>query len=72
MRIFASDGDHRAFMKAMADALDEVPMRILGLCLVGTAGDWNKRHWRTSEHALRVAGHMVRRLGSSAPSRCWA
>ena len=36
MRIFFGDRHYRAFIKAMADALDQVPMRILGWCLLPT------------------------------------
>jgi len=36
MRIFFGEGHYRAFMRAMADALDQVPMRILGWRLMST------------------------------------
>ena len=49
-RIFASDGDYSAFMKAMADALDVVPMRILAWCLM--PNHWHLVLWPNADGEL--------------------
>lgn len=33
-QVFFKDGDYQAFLKAMAHACVEVPMRVLGWCLM--------------------------------------
>ena len=72
MRIFATDGDYHAFMKAMADALEQAPMRILGWCLMPNHWHlvlWPRRdgelskfmNWLTLTHTQRwrVSHHTV-------------
>jgi hypothetical protein len=43
MRLFGCDGDCRAFLQAMNDALKIVPMRILGWCLM--PNHWHLVPW---------------------------
>ena len=49
MRVFGHDGDYRAFLQAMADGLQVVPMRILGWCLM-------PNHWHLVLWPRNAAG----------------
>jgi len=64
MRIFGSDGDCRAFLGAMNDALKVVPMRILGWCLMPNHWHlvlWPKEDWDLSRFVGWVSNTHVRR-----------
>ena len=57
MRIFGCDGDCRAFLQAMNDALKIVPMRILGWCLM--PNHWHLVLWPNEDgDLLRFVGWL--------------
>jgi putative transposase len=66
--VFLKAGDYRAFVKAIADAGDEVPMRVLAYCLMpnhfhlvvwphadGDLSRW--MHWLANAHVRRYHRH---------------
>jgi REP element-mobilizing transposase RayT len=46
--VFLKDGDYHAFLKAMAHASIEVPMRVLGFCLL--PNHFHLAVWPTEDH----------------------
>jgi putative transposase len=66
--VFLKDGDYRAFLKALAQAHEELPLRVLGWCLMpnhfhlvlwphadGDLGRW--MHWLCNAHVRRYHRH---------------
>jgi putative transposase len=66
--VFLKDGDYRAFLQALADAHEQLPMRVLAWCLMpnhfhlalwphadGDLGTW--MHWACNAHVRRYHQH---------------
>lgn len=73
-QVFFKDGDYEAFLKALAEALAAVPMRLLGFCLMPNhwhlvlwprgAGDLSRFvGWVTNTHVKRYREHYQDAVG---------